>query len=71
MKAKSLSPDSDHAPAIKQDDTYSNRIKHNLGVQSIPTLDPPEGINAGSLGCNSNDQQVSQFERVVLYDCIL
>ena len=71
VETKSLCPDADHTPAIKQYYANSNCIEHDLSVQLIPTLDPPKRVNASCLRRNPNNEQIGKFECIILNDSVL
>lgn len=71
VKSERLCPDSDHAPAIKQDDAYSDRIEHCLGGDLVAFLDGPKCEDSSSLGCYAHEQEIRQLECVVGYDFVL
>jgi hypothetical protein len=49
VEPKLVGPDTDHAPAIEQDDAECNGVKHRLGSESITLLNPPECVDADRL----------------------
>lgn len=71
MKSEALRPDSYHAPAVKQNDSYSNGIEHGFGRKSISLLDIPEGKDPNRLCCYAHNQEVSQFKKVVRHNLVL
>lgn len=71
MEAKRLGPDTNHAPAVEQDDGDGDGVEHGLCAEAVAALDPPEGVDADGLGGDALDEQVRQRERVVLHDGIL
>lgn len=71
METESLRPDADHSPKVQNDDVEGDDIEHGLGAQPPFLLSPPEGVDSNGLGCDSNYQDVGEFESIVRNDTIL
>ncbi len=71
MKAEGLRPDAYHSPEIENDDGEGDDVEHCLCGEVILSLGPPKGIDSDCLADYSDDEKISQFQRVVSYDGIL
>jgi hypothetical protein len=68
MEAELLRPDTNHSPAIKQDDANGDGIEHSFGREAPAFLNLPKGEDAHSLGCYANDEQIRKIQSVVRHD---
>ena len=71
MEPKLTRPDPNHTPSIQQNNPHSNDIKHRLRAQQKPLLNIPVRENPQCLCGNTDNQQISQFQRIIRYDLIL
>lgn len=56
MEAKFLRPDTDHAPAVQQDDADGHSVEHGLRSKLPTFLNVPEGVDAYKLGENAHEE---------------
>lgn len=49
MEAEACGPDSDHAPAVEEDDADCDGVEHGFCAEVEMSLDIPEGVNADCL----------------------
>lgn len=71
VKTKCVLPNSDHAPAIKQNNTNSDSIEHCLRGELISLLYVPKGKDPHRLGGYAHGEKVSQLKCVVSYNLVL
>jgi len=64
METKLVGPDTDHAPAIEQDDAECNGVEHSLSPESITLLGPPECVDADRLAFT----MISSVKRLLIGD---
>jgi hypothetical protein len=58
MEAEALTPNTDHAPAVKKDDANGDHIEHRFCGQAVTALDGPERIYSNRLSGDANDKEV-------------
>lgn len=58
MEAEALTPNTDHAPAIKKDDANGDYIEHRFCGQAVTALDGPERIYSNRLSGDPNDKEI-------------
>ena len=71
MEPKSLRPDADHSPAVKQDDSDCHGVEHGLCGKAEAFLDVPESENAHRLCCDADDEEIRQRQSIVGYNGVL
>jgi hypothetical protein len=49
MEAEFVSPNTDHSPTVKQNDSNGNCIEHGFGSESETLLDRPEYVYTNRL----------------------
>lgn len=68
VETKLLRPNTDHAPAVEQDDANGHGVEHGLCREAEALLDLPESENAHGLSSYANNKEVRKIQSVVRHD---